>query len=80
MSLGTSGVSLLGNMLPEKRILWGSYGNKEGKEMLRAGYGSLIKKYFDSTPSLTDFEIQKYYQNELYSRDNLPKKQSVGQM
>ena len=42
--------------------------------MLRAGCGSLMKKHFDSTPSLTDFKIQKYYQNEPYSRDNLPEK------
>ena len=70
--------SLLENMSSEKRILRASYGNKEGKEMLRAGCGYLIKKHFDSTPSLTDFKIQKYYQNVLYSRDNLPKKTKYG--
>ena len=65
-------------MSSEKRILRASYGNKEGKEMLRVGCGSLIKKHFDPTPSLTDFKIQKCYQNEPYSRDNLPKKTKYG--
>ena len=46
--------------------------------MLRVGCGSLIKKHFDPTPSLTDFKIQKCYQNEPYSRDNLPKKTKYG--
>ena len=32
-------------------MLRASYGNKEGKAVLRAGYGSSIKKIFDSTPS-----------------------------
>ena len=52
------------------------YGNKEGKGMLRAGYGS--KKKLIPLHSLTSFEIQKYYQNVprfngVYSRDNLVK-------
>ena len=40
MLLGTLGASLLGNMLAEKGIIRAAYRNKEGKEMLRAGYGS----------------------------------------
>ena len=79
--LGTLGASLLGNMLIGKGILRAGYGNKEGKEMLGAGYGSKdfqFKKLFNYTHSLTNFEIQKYYQDEprfngVYSRDNLPK-------
>ena len=55
--------------------------NRQGKEILRAGRGrrSLKKNGFlMSTHPLTNFEIQKYYQNEprlngVYSRDNLPK-------
>ena len=47
--------------------------------MIRAGYGSQgssIKKNFNFPHSLTNFEIQKYYQNEprfngVYSRENL---------
>ena len=38
MLLGTLGGSLLGNMLTGKGRA--GYGNKEGKRMLRAGYGS----------------------------------------
>ena len=46
MLLGALGASLLGNMLTGKEILGVGYGNKEGKGMLRAGYGSSIKKMF----------------------------------
>ena len=46
MLLGTSGASLLGNMLTGKEMLRAGYGNKEEKGVLRAGYGSLIKKNF----------------------------------
>ena len=66
MLLATLGPSLLGNMLA-------------GKGMLRADYGSSIKKRFWFQPHpLANFEIQKYYQNkpgfnEVYSRENLPK-------
>ena len=56
MLLGTLGASLLGNMLTGKGMLIteikiAGYGNKEGKRILRAGYGSLIKNFFDSTLS-----------------------------
>ena len=40
MLFGTSGASLLGNMLAGKGIVRAGYGNKEGKGMLRAGYGN----------------------------------------
>ena len=72
MLLGASGTSLLGNMLAGKGI------NKAGEEFIRAGYGS--KKVFLKPPHpLTNFEMQKYYQNEprfngVYSKDNLPNK------
>ena len=86
MLLCTFGVSLLENMLIGKGLLKDSYGNKEGKRMLRGSYeskGSLIKdlliiSFLIAPCSLTAFEIQKYYQieprfNGIYSRDNLPK-------
>ena len=40
MLFGTSGASLLGNMLTEKGMLRAGYGNKKGKGILRAGYVS----------------------------------------
>ena len=39
MWLGTSGASLLGNMLAGKGIVRAGSGNKKGKEIVRAGYG-----------------------------------------
>ena len=73
MLLGTLGASLLGNMLAVKGIIRAGYGSK-GKGIIRAGYGS--KKCLISPHPLTNFKIQKYYQNEPrfngdYSRDNL---------
>ena len=44
MLLRTLGASLLRNMLTGKGMLRAGYGNKEGKEMLKTGCGSLIKK------------------------------------
>ena len=76
MLLGALGASLLGNMLEGKGI------NRAGEGFIKAGYGS--KKIFVQKQGflmplhpLTNFEIQKYYENELrfngaYSRDNLP--------
>ena len=49
MLLGTLGASLLGNMPAEKGIIRAGDGNKEGKGMLWAGYGS--KKISNSTSS-----------------------------
>ena len=63
MLVGTLEASLLGNMLAGKGIVKAGYGNKEGKGMLRAGYGSK-KKFLIPPHPLTNFEIQKYYQNE----------------
>ena len=92
MLLVTLEASLLGNMLTGKGMLRVVYGNKEGKEMLRVGYGnkdvkgmlrpgygSSIKKNLIPLYFSTNFEIQKYYQNEPRfngdcSRDNLPKR------
>ena len=44
MLLGTLGASLLGNMLVGKVMLRAGYENKEGKTIVRVGYGSSIKK------------------------------------
>ena len=40
MLLGTSGASLLGNLLTGKGILRAGTGNKKGKEIVRAGSGN----------------------------------------
>ena len=84
MLLGTLGASLLGNMLAKERKVI----NRAGEGIIRAGYGSnrsSIKKrrVFNAVSSLTNFELQKYYQNEplfngIYSRDNLPNKIKSG--
>ena len=72
MLLGTLGASLLGNILTGREINWA------GEGVVRAGYGNNNKKGFLMAPHpLTNFEIQKYYQNNprfngVYSRDNLP--------
>ena len=63
MSLGTLGAIFLGNMYA-------------GKGIVRAGFGN---GFLMPPHPLTNFEIQKYYQNEprfneVFSRDNLPKK------
>ena len=60
---GTLGASLLGNMLAGRGIVRAFYGNK--------------KNLIPSHP-LTNFEVQKYYQNEprfngVYARDKLTK-------
>ena len=77
MLLGTLVASLLGNMLA-------------GKGVMRAGETTILelametrdfhfKKFLIPPHTLTNFEIQMYYQNEfrfngVYSRDNLPDK------
>ena len=78
MLLGTLGTSLLGNLLAGKGIVRAGSGNKKGKGIVRAGYGKRLEFLMPSHP-LTNFEIQKYYQNEprfngVFSRNNLPKK------
>ena len=78
--LGTLGANLLGNVLPESGMLSAEFGNKEGKGTLRSGFRSSKKKKKLIPPdSLTNFEIQNYYQNEprfngVFCRYNLPKK------
>ena len=71
MLLGTLAASWLGNMLAGKGI------QRAGEGFITAGYGS--KRFLIPPDSLTNFEIQKYYQNEprfngAYSRDNLTNK------
>ena len=62
MLLGALGASLLGNILTGKGVVRTGYGNKnKGKGVI-------------PPHPLTNFEIQKYYENELrfngvYSRD-----------
>ena len=79
MLLSTLGASLLGNTLAGKGM------NRAGEGAVRPGYGSSIKKQGFLIPPhrLTNFEIQKYYQNEsrfngVYSRDNPPDKLKDG--
>ena len=67
MSWGTLGASLLGNLLAGKCTVIA------GEATITAGHGFLIPPH-----PLTNFEIQKYYQNEpkfngVYSRNILPK-------
>ena len=75
MLLGTLGASLLGNLLLGKEIVRAGSGNKKGTGIAKAGYG---KTGFLIPPHpLTNFEIQKYYQNEprfngVYSKKNFP--------
>ena len=59
-------------------LLWlrAGYGKKQGKGILRAGYGN---KCLVPPHPFTNFEIERYYQNKprfnrFYSRDNLQKK------
>ena len=73
MLLGTIGGNLSGNILAGKGV------NRAGEGTTKAGYRSQF--FWKIIPSclLTNFEIQKYYQNKsrfngIYSRDNLPKK------
>ena len=69
MVLGILGASLLGNLLIDKDT------NRAGEITISARSGCLISPH-----PLTNFYIQKYYQNEpeyryngIYSRNNLPK-------
>ena len=81
MLLVTLPSTLLESMLSGKGTVRAGCGNKQGEGIVRAGYGASMKKALIS-PSphpLTNFEIQKYYENEprfnsVYSRDQLPKK------
>ena len=78
MLLGTLGPSLLGNVLAGKWIVTAGSANKKGKGIVRAGTG---KQW--ATSSFTNFEMQKYYENEqklndVFSRNNLPRKMKDG--
>ena len=70
MLLGTLGASLLGNLLAGKGVVRAGYGS-QGEETIKVDYESKGPPH-----PLTNFEIQKYYQNEnrfneVYSTDNL---------
>ena len=93
MLLGTLGASLLGNILAGKGIktagegiVRAGYGNKKGKKNRKKESRLWKQNGFLILPHpLTNFEIQKYYQNEprfngVYSRDNLPNKKKDGHM
>ena len=65
---GTLGARLLEHLLAGKRIVRAGSGNKKGKGI------KLLMPFH----SLTNFEINKYYENEsrlngIFSRKNLPK-------
>ena len=75
MLLGTLGATLLGNVLSGKGIVRAGSGNNKKKGIVRAGSGKQLDLMMPHP--LTNFEIQKYYENEqrfngVYSRDNLP--------
>ena len=85
MLLGTLGANLLGHLLSGKRIARAGYGHpsKQGKRIVTASWlwSSLAKRlgFLILSHPLTNFKIQKYYENEPrfiggFSRDNLPKK------
>ena len=78
MLLGTLGASLLGDVL--SKGLAGRGVIRAGEGTIRDGYGSkraFLKIFLTPPHPLTNFEMQKYYQNErrfngVFSRDNLP--------
>ena len=57
------GARLLGNILAGKGIVRAGCGNKKGKGIVMAGLWKRMGFLMLSHP-LTNFEIQKYYQNE----------------
>ena len=72
MLLGKLGACLLGNLLAGNVI------NRAGEDLLEQVM-DLKKRFLISPHPLTNFEIQKYYQNEslfngVYSIDHLPDK------
>ena len=78
MLLGTLGASLLGNLLTGKRIVRAGSGNKKRKRNCKSWFWKTMEFLMPPHP-LTNFEIQKFYQNEprfngAFSRNNLPKK------
>ena len=78
MLFGTLRASPLRNIMEGKGIVTAGSENKKEKGIVRAGYG---REWHFLIPlhTLTNFKIQKYYQNEARSngvliRNNLPKK------
>ena len=53
--LGTLASSLLENMLSDKGVVRAGYENKQREGVIRAGYGSSIKKSSNSTTSSNKF-------------------------
>ena len=62
MLLGTLGATLLGNVLSGKGIVRAGSGNNKKKGIVRAGSGKQLDLMMPHP--LTNFEIQKYYENE----------------
>ena len=93
MLLGILGASLLRNLLTGKRIYRAGKGkgiNRAGEGIVRAGYRRPLPFFSHNNLNgflmpphpLTNFKIQKYYQNKLrfngvFSRDNLPERSST---
>ena len=78
MLLGTLGASLIGNLLTVKGIVRAGTENKKGKAISKSCSWKTTGFLMLPHP-LTNFEIQKYYENEprfngVFSRNNLPKK------
>ena len=76
MLLGTLGANLLGNLLARKGIVRADSGNKKGKGIVGAGTGKLTTGFLKLPHPLTNFEIERHYQNDLrfngdFSRNNL---------
>ena len=83
MLLGTLGASLLGNSLVGKGIVRAGSGKKKGKRNCKSWHWKTLGLLMPSHP-LTNFEIQRYYQNEprfngVFSRNNLPEKIKDGE-
>ena len=76
MLSGTLAASLLGDMLLGKGIVRAGYGSK-GEGTIRIGYGSkesLLNNILIPSHPLTNFEMNEFRFNGVYSRDNLPDK------
>ena len=78
MFLGTLGATLLGKLLAGKGIVRAGSGNEKEKRNCNSWHWKTMGLLMLSHP-LTNFEIQRYYQNEprfngVFSRNNLPLK------
>ena len=62
MLWGTLGGSVLENLLAGKGIVWAGSGNKKEKELQELALEKI--RIFMLTHPLTNFEIQRYYQNK----------------